>query len=107
MIAKHSKRIHLCTLNKGESFHVPNSTLYGTVMSHGAMGVRVVIDGVTHYKADGKVVLHNGEVQIIGNKTEVIKYEDSNSSRRLETITKMDNPNINDSGTTELTNISI
>tara|TARA_R100000234_G_scaffold30069_4_gene17585 strand:- start:11003 stop:11326 length:324 start_codon:yes stop_codon:yes gene_type:complete len=107
MINKKSSRVHLDTLNCGDSFHVNNSSLYGTVISQGAMGVRVILDGVTHYKTDGSSELKNGIVQIIANKTEVLKYEDNNSSKRLETITKMDNPNINDSGTTELTNISI
>ena len=107
MKKKTSKRVHLNTLKCGESFHINNSKIYGSVISHGAMGVRVVLDGVTHYKQDGTAELKNGIIQIIGNKTEVLKYEDNNSSRRLETITKMDNANINNSRTTESANISI
>ena len=71
------------------------------------MGVRVVLDGVVHYKADGKIVRHNGEIQIIGNQTEVLKYEDNNSSKRLEAITKMDNTDIDDSGATQSSDVQV
>jgi len=108
MITKSNKKIHhLCTLEKGESFHIPSSKLHGTVITHGAMGVRVVLDGVVHYKADGKIVRHNGEIQIIGNQTEVLKYEDNNSSKRLEAITKMDNTDIDDSGATQSSDVQV
>jgi signal recognition particle receptor subunit beta len=62
------------------------------------MGTRCILDGVIAYSSDGKTTLINGHITVIGNRTEVLKNEDSNSSKRLETITKMDNSNINDSG---------
>lgn len=71
------------------------------------MGVRVVLDGVVTYSPDGKPIFINGQTQVIGNRTEVLKNEDRNSSKRLETITKMDNPNIDDSGEIGTSNLLV
>jgi GTP-sensing pleiotropic transcriptional regulator CodY len=92
------KPVHLSSLETGDSFKVPNTPLSGTLISKGSMGTRVILDGVVTYSSDGKTVLINGNITVIGNRTEVIKYEDINSSKRLETITKIGHQSIDNSG---------
>ena len=53
---KKNKRIHLDTLAVGESFAIPSLGVDGTVIKHGAMGVRVILDGVISYDWKLKIV---------------------------------------------------
>ena len=88
--------IHLDTLNVGDSFHIPNSKLMGTVIKHGQMGVRVIIDGCIRYSNDGKQH-YERRVEIIGNKTECVINENKYRSEQLGAITRMGYENSRDS----------
>ena len=99
--AKKNKRVYLETLAVGESFHVPNTHTYGTIIKHGSMGVRVCMDGQVTYNNGGKVILKNNITTIIAGKTECIPHEDRHHGERLRAITKLGNKDTGNSRKTE------
>tara|TARA_Y100000310_G_C20608692_1_gene776883 strand:- start:385 stop:705 length:321 start_codon:yes stop_codon:yes gene_type:complete len=94
--AKKNKRVHLETIEVGSSFHVPGTFVYGTVIKHGAMGCRVLMDGSVSYTEKGKVVLKQ-ITTIIGNKTECIAHEDKHHGERLKAVARLGDQDTADS----------
>jgi len=84
--------VYLKNLDVGTPFHVPNTSLYGTIIKHGQMGTRVIMDGCVRYNSEGKT-LYERRIETIGNRTECIKNENRYTSSQLETITGMGNKN--------------